>query len=74
MWKKRKVPYARPNIKNSPFGKMMEDIQNCNNVACRAKVAVFMALSVNPIMYSSGAIDFLNLGYDVQAAYTEGDE
>jgi hypothetical protein len=74
MWKRRKVPFAKPNIKNSPFGKMMDDIQNCENAACRAKVGVFMGLSVLPMMYNSGAIDVLNIAYDTQGAYTEGSE
>lgn len=72
--KKRKVPFARPDIKNSPFGKMMNDIQECTNDACRAKIGVFMGLSVLPIMYNTGMIDILNITYDLQAAYTQKEE
>lgn len=74
MWKKRKVPFAKPDIKKSPFGQMMRDIEDCDNDACRAKVGVFMGLSVLPMMYNTGMIDILNITYDVQAAYTQRDE
>ena len=73
LFKKRKVPFAKPDFYNSPVGRMVKDLENCEDSTCVAKVAVFLSLAVNPVITGSGLQDIVNIGYDLSAYYTEKD-
>ena len=70
-WKKRKIPYAKPDFGNSPMGRMAEKFKNCNGAACKVNAAMFMAMAINPIVTGNGLGDIVTLGFDLQTAYQE---